>query len=244
MDLEKKVKCVKCQKDISMQEGVKTPQGVVCNSCIKKNKLKRALIFLAVLLLILLGFIGYCTHAKKNKATGFEGVTNIQDSTNVIVEKPAEVFVLETAVAQSNPVIAGQTVNDIESFKRVFAENLQESEQNNANYIIIPGISVFFDLNSHDVSLDGKNLLKEYAKTYLQTNKQAKILVTGYACNLGSEKINDLISRKRAESVKKVLVSCEVPENNIETLWVGKSRNKDFSYPDIKDYRRVIIFIK
>ncbi|MGP1421497.1 MAG: OmpA family protein [Tannerella sp.] len=244
MEQEKTMKCIKCHKDASIQGGVKTPNGVVCKSCVKKSKMMRLLMATCVLLVMIVGAAIYYFQTEKNNAVGFEGVTNIQDSTNVIVEKPAEKFILETAVAKSNPVVAGQTIDNIESFKRVLAENLQNAEQSNTGSIIIPNISVLFDLSSDNITPDAKKLLLEYAKAYLQTNKQAVIFVEGYACNLGSKEINDLISKQRAESVKNTLVSCGISESNIEIRWYGKSKNVDFSYSNMKDYRRVIISIK
>lgn len=56
-----------------------------------------------------------------------------------------------------------------------------------------------------------------HSGTYLQTNKQATILVEGYTCNLGSDKLNQKLSELRADAVKKVLVEAGVPSDKIET---------------------------
>lgn len=244
MEQEKSIKCIKCHKDILMKEGVKTAKGVVCKSCIKKTKVRQGLIALAVLLLLIAGGYAYYQHSQKSNIIGFEGVADIQDSTLIITEAPTEVFKLETTIAQSNPVIVGQTIDNIESFKRVLSDNIQKAEQGKTGTLVIPNINILFNLNSHEVVLGARKLLEEYAKAYLQTNKQATIVVEGYACNLGSEEVNIWISQQRAETVKTVLASLGVTEEKIEIQWYGKSRNKDFSYPTAEDYRRVIVSIK
>ena len=87
-------------------------------------------------------------------------------------------------------------------------------------------------------------IVKELAKTYLQTNKQATILVEGYTCDLGGDQLNQKLSELRADAVKKILIETGVPSDKIETKWYGKSRYKEFNYPNKSDYRRVIVSIK
>ena len=244
MEQEKTIKCIKCNKDIAMQEGVKTPKGVMCKSCQKKGKSKQSIIALAVLLLLVVGGYTYYQQSQKNSTIGFGGVAGIQDSTQVITEKPIEIFKLEVTVAQSNPVVVGQTIDNIESFKSVLADNIKKAEQDKAETLFIPNINILFSLSSHEVAASAKELIAEYAKAYLQTNKQATILVEGYACDLGSVEVNDCISKQRAESVKSLLVLCGISESNVKTQWYGKSKNKNFTYPTVKDYRRVTLSIK
>ena len=242
---QKTMKCAKCQKDVSVQNGVNTLKGFVCNDCIKKGKSKKtAIIVGCVLLLAIVGIVIYFAQPKKNTAVGFDGVTNIQDSINVSVQKPVAAFSLEKAVAQANPVIAGQTIDNIESFKRVFTENVQKAKEANNSSVVIPNISILFSFNSSIISSAGNELLKEYAKAYLQTNKEAIILVEGFACNTGTDEVNNWISEERARNVQQLLVSVGIPQRNIEVKWYGKSRNRDFSYSSVKEYRRVRVSIK
>ena len=120
------MKCTKCHKDVVVQNGINEPDSFVCNDCIKKRRARRtAIIIGCVILLGIVGITVYLTQGKKTNATGFDGITNIQDSVNVSVQKPAETFDITKTVAQANPVDAGKTIDNIESFKRVFAEKVQ-----------------------------------------------------------------------------------------------------------------------
>lgn len=240
---EKTVKCIKCQKDVPVQESVKTPKGVVCKSCIKKNRIKTALTATGILLVIIAGVI-YYFQTSKNNAIGFERIANIQDSINVSIQKHEETFKLEKAVAQANPVIVGQAIDNIESFKRVFAENVENAKENNSEGVIIPNISILFNFESFNLSTASIELLKEYARAYLQTNKEAIILVEGFTCNIGGKYVNNWISEQRAKSAQRVLIEAGIPENKIEVKWYGKSRFNEFSYPSKSEYRCVVLSIK
>ena len=242
---QKTMKCIKCQKNVLVQNGVNTPNGFVCNDCMKKGKSKKAAIIAgSVLLLAIVGIVVYFVQSKKSGAVGFEGVANVQDSVNVSVQKPVKTFNLNEAVAQANPVAAGQTIDNIESFKRVFAENVQKAKELNNGSVVIPNISVLFDFNSSVISSTGDELLKEYANAYLQTNKEAVVLVEGFTCNIGGDDANNWMSEQRAKNVQQALIAAGIPESKLEVKWYGKSRFNEFDYSNKSEYRRVILSIK
>lgn len=239
------MKCTRCQKGVQVQDGMNTPNGFVCNDCMKKRKMKRLAITAGcVLLFAAVGIAVYFSQSEKNNTVGFEGVTDIQDSVNVSVQKPVATFDLGNAVAQANPVVAGETIDNIESFKRAFAENVQEAEEANDGSVVIPTISILFKFDSFIVSSMGDALLREYAKAYLQTNKKASVLVEGFACNSGTDEVNNWISEQRAKKVQEALLSAGIPQGNVEMKWYGRSRNKEFSYSSAKEYRRVVVSIR
>ena len=245
MDSQKTMKCIKCQKDVLVQNGVNTPNGFVCNDCMKKGKSKKAAIIAgSVLLLAIVGIVVYFVQSKKSGAVGFEGVTNVQDSVNVSVQKPVKTFNLNEAVAQANPVAAGQTIDNIESFKRVFAENVQKAKELNNGSVVIPNINVLFNFNSSVISSMGDELLREYANAYLQTNKEAVVLVEGFTCNIGGDDANNWMSEQRAKNVQQALIAAGIPESKLEVKWYGKSRFNEFDYSNKSEYRRVILSIK
>lgn len=239
------VKCIKCHNDVLVQNGVNTQKGFVCNDCMKREKSKKTTIITGcVLLLAIVGIVIYFVHSSKNSGIGFEGVNNIQDSVSVSIQQPITTFSIDKAVAQANPVIAGQTIDNIESFKRLFAENVQKAKEANEGSVIIPNVSLMFSFDSSSISSKNDELLKEYAKAYLQTNKEAIVLVEGFTCNIGSNDINNWLSEQRAEHVQQALMSAGIPENKIEVKWYGKSRFNEFKYASKSEYRRVILSIK
>ena len=237
-------KCVKCLKDITKQEGVNTSKGLLCKSCAEKRKKLVVIIVSGILLSLAIAAIVFYFLSDRNDIHGFDGVDTIQDSINIVVDEPIKIFSIENAVAMSSPVVVGQTIDNIESFKKIFANNVQNAEKNNASSVIIPNICVLYDLNSVRLTEVDKYLLQEYAQAYLQTNKQATIVIDGYACNLGTNDVNNRISKQRADFVYDELVSLGIPTEKIETHWYGKTKNEEFSYSRNKEYRRVNISIK
>lgn len=204
---------------------------------------------------------------------GFGGVSEVQDSINVELSESELPELLASMAPGSMPVAPGQEATDLESFQKLIepieqalkkkAENVlgqnQSSEEgerqtgrseanqtdtNNGKVFEIPPIAVLFDYKSSNIAESGLKLLNEYASVYNKTNKQAKISVSGYTCDLGTDKLNDRLSKARAESVKDALIASGVPSDNISTYWYGKSKYKDFSYPSKSDYRRVVVTIQ
>ena len=121
---------------------------------------------------------------------------------------------------------------------------LPKAKELNNGSIIIPNISILFSFNSSIISSTSNELLTEYAKAFLQTNKEAVILVEGFTCNIGSDDANNWISEQRAKSVQQELIIAGIPENKIEVKWYGKSRFNEFKYSSKSDYRRVILSVK
>ena len=88
------------------------------------------------------------------------------------------------------------------------------------------------------------NDCEEYARVFGETNQEALIQVEGFACNIGTKEANDFISRKRAENVQKVLEQNGVLSKCVEVKWYGKSRNSEFKYESLSQYRRTEVSIK
>lgn len=101
----------------------------------------------------------------------------------------------------------------------------QEPEEivpsNKENQIrIAEKLVVNFDFDSYVLKDNTKKAIEEFISTKLL--KTDKVLyVTGYTCDIGSEKYNDLLAKKRANSVRDFLIKNNV-RNPIKTLWKGK----------------------
>jgi len=65
------------------------------------------------------------------------------------------------------------------------------------------------------------------------------VVIEGHTDRLGSQKYNQKLSEKRADNVKKYLVSKGVPAGKIETIGMGKTVPAKFC-PDTKDRKELI----
>jgi outer membrane protein OmpA-like peptidoglycan-associated protein len=167
----------------------------------------------------------------------------IDDSISVEIVEPVVSFDISKAMAV-NSIGALETATDIESFRRLMEKNRQEAEDLNEGKIVIPRIVLYFDYNSSELKTTSKKLLEEYAKVFKETNGEAQILVEGFACNIGTNEVNNQISKKRAEGVQNVLENNGITEQSVETKWYGKTRNSEFDFESLSQYRRVEISIK
>ena len=212
---------------------------------VKNTNKKRKMIIggAAIGAIILAGGYYYSTSSIRNGA-GFDGVVQISDSMNVKVDSADVSFNLSTATAVSSPVSTQSPIANITDFHRALGKNVSDARKNGDGSILIPSIGAMFAINTNIFVGDGEEVVNAFADTYLKTNKTAKIVIEGYTCDLGEDRINTELSKLRAETAKSVLVEAGVPSDKIEIKWYGKTRNKEFSYKDISEYRRVIVSIK
>lgn len=238
------VKCVKCQKQVGAESGVETANGFVCNECAKKAKMRKRGIIGGVSAGVLAIAAAVGLNMPNNSATGFDGVGEINDSMNIVVDTASVSLDLSAATAISSSVSTQAPIASIKDFQHVMEKNIAGAQKKSGSSVEIPPVAVFFDINTNNYVNNDNTVLLEFAKYYLQTNKKASILIEGYTCDLGSDNLNDNLSRARAEVVKGNLEKAGVPSDKIEIKWYGKSRYGDFKYSDKSEYRRVIVSIK
>lgn len=247
-------KCIKCSKTIpdeQVSRGKQTSQGFVCGDCNRKKR--GGLLIGALTTTVLLGTGGYWWYNSQSKQTqeaipqieieGNGGVGKANDEVSPkIPDEP--LFDIEKSLAVNNPLAnVGGTVDNLEDFRRQMEENLKNAEANKATQIAIPPVGMLFKKGSYILKKEGEELLKEFAKTFLQTNGEATLLVEGYACDLGTDRLNDRLSEKRAQLVKKNLVEAGIPTDKIEVKFYGESQYGTV-YQTREENRRVNVSIK
>ncbi len=246
------VQCIKCKKSTTSSEGIKTTNGYLCPDCAKKQRRRKTTIGGIVVVAIITGGITYFLSHKGDEVAGFAGVDNVQEQVNVDVQKRE--FSLTNVKAAPSTSVKGSPIDNIESFKKAFAQAVQDAENvyyaaedniaTSAIRISIPKIASLFTFNSAELSDKSLALIKEYAAAFIKTDKTASILVEGYACNIGTDDANDKISAARATAVKNALVNNGVPSDRIITRSYGKRQNNTFNYASIADYRRATVSIQ
>ncbi len=89
---------------------------------------------------------------------------------------------------------------------------------------------IHFDFDKYNIRREYIPILNEVVKT-LKENEFVKVRIEGFTDVIGSKEYNDKLALKRAEAVKKYLVSKGIPEEKIEIVGFGKERfiasNKD-----------------
>jgi peptidoglycan-associated lipoprotein len=85
--------------------------------------------------------------------------------------------------------------------------------------------SVYFDLNSADLKADYDPALRAHA-LYLAEHPKAKVRIEGNADERGSLEHNRRLGMKRADTVRKTLLSHGAPEKQISVKTLGEERPK------------------
>ena len=104
---------------------------------------------------------------------------------------------------------------------------------------------IFFPINRNVPFMCSDEVqIKPYAEAYLSQNIKKNILVEGYACDLGEDDYNMELSKRRAEYVKKALVSAGIPENRIKIKWYGSTMFRKAGFGPKEYYRRAQISLR
>lgn len=238
------VECSKCHNHVSPTEGAQTSNGFVCAECSKKAKKK--IITGSVLAVIIVAAIGswFAFGNSPRTGEGFGGVGEVSDSMALSVDSNNVSINLATMTAASSSVSTQAPVSNLADFKHQLDKNVATASNGKEKQLVIPSVSPLFEINTNYFAGEGEALVKEFASAFAKTNKEAKLLVEGYTCDLGGNSLNENLSKSRAEAVKNVLIQAGVPEGQIEIKWYGKSRFKDFKYSDKSEYRRVVLSVK
>lgn len=242
-DIQKKAKCSKCNVDLETTE-LKDSNNI-CLSCKKKQKQKRNRQLVVLAGLFCVSLAGVLLFGNKyNKIKSFEVTGLISDSISIEVQDVSSFSLNNLTATNSSVKEVSGTIDNITSFKRAISEEIENVKESNSTSLSIPSIVVKFNLNASNISLDGMDLLQEFEDYYSQTNKEAIIQIEGYTCNLGTDIINNSLSKARAEAVYSSLINDGVPAKQLDMKWYGKTKNQMFDFPSIEEYRRVVISIK
>lgn len=82
---------------------------------------------------------------------------------------------------------------------------------------------MYFDFDSFIVRPDFHELVQAHAK-YLNTHKDAKVILQGHTDNRGTAEYNLALGQKRSDAVRKMFNVLGVPDSQIETVSFGEER--------------------
>lgn len=99
--------------------------------------------------------------------------------------------------------------------------------------------TVHFDLNKNELRADQKSVLEEDIKLAQQAVEEGKdVVVQGHCCQLGPDSYNLALSQRRAEAIKKEMVSRGVDAKHVKTIGCGNEMPVVWS--DAKDKKALI----
>lgn len=87
--------------------------------------------------------------------------------------------------------------------------------------IVLRGIN--FDFDKADIKKEFVPVLEEAAQI-LKNNPNTTVVIEGHTDSIGTEKYNQGLSERRANSVKKFLISRGIPATQLQTVGYGESK--------------------
>ncbi|MBM3339199.1 MAG: peptidoglycan-associated lipoprotein Pal [Betaproteobacteria bacterium] len=82
---------------------------------------------------------------------------------------------------------------------------------------------VYFDFDSFEIREEFRGLIQAHA-SFLQANKQLKVALQGHTDERGTREYNLALGQKRAESVRKALVTLGVSDTQLEAVSFGEEK--------------------
>jgi len=199
---------------------------------------KPVLITVLILILLLLAFLLFrnCSFESKQEPA----IQTVAESK--VAEPTKEIWNTEKVTAVKSSLNGCETLTNAANFKTEWEKNLENAKTNEAKQIVIPSVGVLFELGSSVVSEEGRKLIQEFASAYLQTNKEATVLIESYTCDIGTDENNMTLSNDRANVIKAVLGNMGV--TSVEVKSYGESTYNSLSCKNREEHRRGNISVK
>lgn len=191
---------------------------------------KRSLCIVIVLLILFLAFLLLRNCSFESQAE------------SKVAEPTKEIWNTEKVTAVKSSLNGCETLTNVANFKTEWEKNLENAKINEAKQIVIPSVGVLFELGSSVVSEEGRKLIQEFTSAYLQTNKEATVLIESYTCDIGTDENNMTLSNDRANVIKAVLENMGV--TSVEVKSYGESTYNDLSCKSKEEHRRGNISVK
>ena len=132
------------------------------------------------------------------------------------------------------------TINTQEEADKINAETEVKNET-----VIVPD-KVYFGFDSVVLSADSKKTLDTVAE-WLDSKEEIKIILEGHCDERGTREYNLALGQKRAEAVKKYLVSKNINSNRIKVVSFGKEKPEFLGTGESvwsKNRRTVVVEVK
>lgn len=132
------------------------------------------------------------------------------------------------------------TINTQEEADKINAETEVKNET-----VIVPD-KVYFGFDSAVLNADSKKTLDTVAE-WLGSKEEIKIILEGHCDERGTREYNLALGQKRAEAVKKYLVSKNVNSNRIKVVSFGKEKPEFLGTGESvwsKNRRAVVVEVK
>lgn len=149
----------------------------------------------------------------------------------------------DTAFLAKNQEATKQLENKIQVELATEEETPTEQAKKSGDDVVVLH-SLFFDFNSSELSMNSSKIL-EYMVLVMKNDPNFKVEFIGHTDAIGSEKVNQILSEKRAQVAKNYLVSKGIPANKIVVKGVGKkefiainTNNDGSDNPEGRKYNR------
>jgi len=176
----------------------------------------------------------YGSHEKNNTSYPDLGIARAQEMKSVLVSRGLDSTLITTRGELSDALTFHPADTLVGGVNIFFAppKDIDQPEQPSEPSQPSPPVddelfkprTVYFHTGQGD--LTAEDALLQYirqVKDYMDTHQENKLILRGYADNVGDDEANQLLSAKRAEAVKNILTAHGISANRIDTQGLGEN---------------------
>ena len=153
-------------------------------------------------------------------------VATYADYNNPLPEQELlEISAVMPAPDYTDPSISDDNQREESSVNNSAAPQVTTASDNSSTTPQIPETSIlYFETNEYQLLTDQQEALKQHAE-FLIANPRITLVINGHADIRGTERYNQSLSEKRAQSVYEILIALGVPQNQLTTTGILISPN-------------------
>lgn len=144
---------------------------------------------------------------KGNYGTAVKAIIDYTFVTCVNCPKPDPLIAFPVSLGVTEDFLRDQkflAIRAVDNLVRTQEETIQKTTTQKE---IIQTKTIHFDFDSYSLTTKGKEKIKEFL---LPLKPIERVKITGYTCDIGTQKHNDVLALKRAQSVKKFVSTITV----------------------------------
>lgn len=185
-------------------------------------------------------FVNGCNEMAGQKLANNSDNKPVVNTPNVTPVTPP---VVNTPTTPVTPPVVNTPVTPSNNNSTAPIQNLSNSlKQELRSMLLVEMNKIYFETGKANLNATDKVILTQCAKV-ITDNPSFKLTVLGYADNVGSDEVNQVLSKNRAEAVSNYLENHGVSKNNITIKAMGAQKMVGTDAKESNAYNRRVEFI-
>lgn len=156
---------------------------------------------------------------------------------DINLKKPKEIQISKKPIRKQKPKVSKQASNDLPPITMQKSANIKINYEKPDETIVWKDVLFKFDSDEFINKQEAAESLKNIFKTIIKNPTFKKIVIEGHTCNIGSDKYNLMLSKRRAQKIRNLLIK-KMNINPAKIIIKGYGETKPIA-PNTSEYGRI-----